>query len=73
MTISVFVAQAHMEAEPGHEVHKKDLTNGDNEVDRRVRERTTFPAAVAPWNCVMVQLLMLMFIMVVARRPETVG
>ena len=56
MTISVFVAQAHMEAEPGHEVHKKDLMNGDNEVDRRVRERTTFPAAVAPWNCVMVQL-----------------
>ena len=32
MAISVFVAQAHMEAEPGHEVHKKDLMNGYNEV-----------------------------------------
>ena len=34
MTISVFAAQAQMEAAPGHEVHKKDLMNGYNEVKR---------------------------------------
>ena len=34
MTISVFAAQAQMEAAPGHEVHKKDLMNGYNEFKR---------------------------------------
>ena len=35
MTIASMAATAQMDAAPGQEIHKKDLMNGYNEVERR--------------------------------------